>query len=121
MHGYMQEMAGDQSKIYSAGVETHGINPFAIGVMAEDGVFIHEHTSNHVDEYADVNFDLVITVCDHAAEQCPVFPNAAEVRHHAFSDPSGKEGTAKALVAAFRTTRDEIKDYARAVRTTTYL
>jgi len=112
MHGYLQDMAGERAKVYSAGVETHGINPFAIGVMAEDGVFIHDHTSNHVEEYAEVNFELVITVCDHAAEQCPVFPNASEVRHHAFSDPSGKEGTAKDLVAAFRKTRDEIKDYA---------
>lgn len=113
MHGYMQDMFGDQAKVYGAGVETHGVNPFAIGVMAEDGVFIHDHTSNHVDEYAEVEFDLVVTVCDHAKEQCPIFTNAKEVRHHAFSDPSGKEGSAKELIKAFRATRDEIKEYAQ--------
>ncbi|MCL4147208.1 UNVERIFIED_CONTAM: hypothetical protein GTU68_045395 [Idotea baltica] len=115
MHGYLQDMSGDNAKIYSAGVETHGVNPFAIGVMAEDKVFIHDHTSNHVDEYAEVQFDLVITVCDHAKEQCPIFPNAKEVRHHAFSDPSGGEGTAKELISAFRKTRGDIKEYASGV------
>ena len=115
MHGYLQDMAGDSAKVYGAGVETHGVNPFAIGVMAEDGVFIHDHTSNHVDEYADIDFDLVITVCDHAKEQCPIFPNAKKVVHHAFSDPSGGEGSAKELIAAFRKTRDEIKNYAKGV------
>ncbi len=115
MHGYLQSMFADRAKIYSAGVETHGVNPFAIGVMAEDGVFIHDHSSNHVDEYADVDFDLAITVCDHAREICPIFPNAKETRHHAFSDPSHGEGSAKELIAAFRATRDEIKAYASGV------
>ena len=115
MHGYLQDMSGDRAKIYGAGVETHGVNPFAIGVMAEDGVYIHHHTSNHVDEYAAIDFDLVVTVCDHAREQCPIFPNAKEVRHHAFSDPSHGEGTAKELIAAFRKTRGEIKAYASGV------
>jgi len=105
-------MFGDQAKIYSAGVETHGVNPFAIGIMAEDGVYIHDHSSNHVDEYADVDFDLAITVCDHAKEICPIFPNAIETRHHAFSDPSQGQGTAKELIGAFRKTRDQIKEYA---------
>ena len=113
MHGYLQDMAGDAAKIYSAGVETHGVNPFAIGIMAEDGVFIHDHSSNHVDEYKDVDFDLAITVCDHAKEICPIFPNAKETRHHAFSDPSQKEGSAKQLIGAFRMTRDDIKEFAQ--------
>jgi len=115
MHGSLQAMGGDNVKVYSAGVETHGVNPFAIGIMAEDQVFIHDHSSNHVDEYSDINFDLVITVCDHAKEVCPIFPNAKTVKHHAFSDPSGKEGSAKELIGAFRTTRDEIKDYAQEI------
>lgn len=115
MHGYIQSMSGDHAKVYSAGVETHGVNPFAIGVMAEDKVFIHDHTSNHVDEYADIDFDLVVTVCNHAREVCPIFPNAKETRHHAFSDPSHGEGTAKQLIGAFRMTRDDIKDYAREI------
>lgn len=112
MHGYLQSMFGDKAKVYSAGVETHGVNPFAIGIMAEDGIYIHDHSSNHVDEYAEVDFDLAITVCDHAKEICPVFPNAKETRHHSFIDPSQREGTAKELIGAFRMTRDDIKDYA---------
>lgn len=115
MHGYLQDMAGETAKIYSAGVETHGVNPFAIGVMAEDAVHIHDHSSNHVDEYQEIHFDLVITVCDHAREICPIFPNANETRHHAFNDPSHGEGSAKELIAAFRKTRDEIKDFAAAL------
>lgn len=115
MHGYLQTMLGDEAKVYSAGVETHGVNPFAIGIMAEDGVYIHDHSSNHVDEYASVDFDLAITVCDHAKEICPIFPNAKETRHHAFVDPSQGEGTAKQLIGAFRMTRDDIKDYAQAL------
>lgn len=112
MHGYLNHFGGDQVEVYSAGVETHGVNPFAIGVMAEDGVLIHDHTSNHVSEYDDLEIDVVITVCNHAKEVCPVFPNAKKVVHHAFSDPSMGSGTSKELIAAFRKTRDEIKSFA---------
>jgi len=112
MHGYLEHYGGDQVQVYSAGVETHGVNPFAIGVMAEDGVLIHQHTSNHVNKYDDIQFDVVITVCDHAKEVCPIFPNAKRVVHHAFNDPSAGSGTSKDLIAAFRKTREEIKTFA---------
>ncbi len=112
MHGFLNSMGEGKLNVYSAGVETHGLNPFAVGIMTEEGILIHEHTSNHVDEYADVTFDYVITVCDHAKEVCPVFPNAKKVVHHSFSDPSHGTGTAKEIVQAFRTTRGEIKEFA---------
>lgn len=112
-HGYLQHFGGDKVTVYGAGVETHGVNPFAIGVMAEDGVNIANHTSNLIDDYMDIEFDLIITVCDHAKETCPYFPSSAKTIHHSFSDPSQKSGTAKELIQAFRNTRDEIKAFSQ--------
>jgi len=63
-HGYLQHMIGKQSNIYSAGIETHGVNPGAIAIMQKDGIDISQHTSNHIDEYSNIAFDYVITVCD---------------------------------------------------------
>ncbi|UGU15019.1 arsenate reductase ArsC [Sinomicrobium kalidii] len=111
--GYLQQFAGDKAAVYSAGVEIHGLNPFAVGIMAEDSVDISKHTSNHVDEYANIDFDYVITVCDHANESCPVFMGKTKKLHHNFTDPSKKSGTAKELVETFRATRDEIKSFCR--------
>lgn len=112
-HGYLKQFAGKNANIYSAGVAIHGLNPFAIGIMAEDGIDISKHTSNHVDEYADIPFDYVITVCDHAKESCPLFPGTAKMLHHNFKDPSAASGTAKAIVEAFRTTREAIKSFCK--------
>ncbi len=76
--GYLRHFAGDKAEIYSAGVETHGVNPRAIETMKEDGIDISSHTSNNVDDYRDINFDYVITVCDNARERCPYFPTKAK-------------------------------------------
>lgn len=70
-HGYLNALAKGAHQIYSAGIETHGLNQRAVKVMMEDGVDISAHTSNHVNEYADINFDIILTVCDHARENCP--------------------------------------------------
>ena len=112
-HGYLKHFAGEKANIYSAGVEIHGLNPFAVGIMAEDHIDISKNTSNHVDEYADINFDYVITVCDHANESCPVFPSTAKKLHHNFTDPSKASGAAKQIIEAFRNTRNEIKNYSK--------
>jgi arsenate reductase len=72
--GYLKHFAGDKATIYSAGVETHGVNPKAIETMKADGIDISQHTSNNILEYQGVNFDFVITVCDNAKERCPFFP-----------------------------------------------
>ena len=85
--GYLQHFAGTAAAVYSAGVDPKGVNPLAVQVMAEDGIDISHHTSNHVDEYADIAFDYVITVCDNAREQCPVFPSTAQKIHQSFTDP----------------------------------
>lgn len=108
--GYLQYFAGDRAVVYSAGVDPKGVNPAAVQVMAEDGIDISHHTSNHADEYIGISFDYVITVCDNAREQCPLFPDAVELIHHSFSDP-GQPG--ENLIASFRRVRDEIKVYSR--------
>lgn len=112
--GYLQHFAGDKAEIYSAGVETHGVNPKAIATMAEEGIDISQHTSNHVDEYAGIHFDFVITVCDHARERCPVFPSSAITFHENFPDPAKATGTPEAVMAQFREVRNIIKAYAKA-------
>ena len=112
LHGYLQQALGDHATVYSAGVETHGLNPRAVGVMAEDGVDISHHTSNHVDEYAHVPFDYVLTVCDHANEVCPVFPSSAKKLHHNFLDPAKATGSEEEIMEQFRAVRDQVKAYA---------
>ena len=112
-HGYLTHFASAGHEIYSAGVETHGVNPGAIEVMAHDGVDISGHTSNHVDEYEAVNFDFIITVCDHAKERCPVFPTNASKYHQNFPDPAKATGSKEAIQESFEHTRDLIKTYCR--------
>ena len=111
--GYLQVFAEDRAKIYSAGVETHGVNPKAIAVMEEDGIDISHHTSNHIDEYENIDFDYVFTVCDNAKERCPVFPTKAIKTHHNFSDPAKAQGTEEEILNEFRRVRDEIKFFSK--------
>lgn len=109
--GYLQHFAGTDARVRSAGIETHGVNPRAIQVMREDGIDISHHTSNNVDEYLDIPFDYVITVCDHANEVCPVFPSNAKKLHHNFPDPAKAKGSEEEILNAFRNVRDEIKQW----------
>jgi arsenate reductase len=112
LHGYLRQLLGSKANVYSAGVEVHGLNPRAVHVMAEDGVDIAQHTSNHVEEYAAVPFDYVLTVCDHAQEVCPVFPAAARKLHHSFPDPAKAAGSEEEVLNEFRRVRNQIKAYA---------
>lgn len=112
--GYLRHFAGDRAEVYSAGIETHGVNPKAVQVMAEDGIDISGHTSNHVDEYNHIDFDYVITVCDNARESCPVFPSKAQKFHHNFPDPAKAQGTPEDVMAQFRSVRDQVKAYSEA-------
>ncbi|MGM9476049.1 arsenate reductase ArsC [Pedobacter sp. GSP4] len=109
--GYLKHFAQHKAKIYSAGIEVHGVNPRAVKVMAEDAIDISAQTSNHIEEYFDVPFDYVITVCDHAKESCPYFPTQAVKLHHNFPDPAKASGTEAEIMAAFRNTRDLVKAY----------
>jgi arsenate reductase len=112
-HGYLKHFASEGTRIYSAGVETHGLNPDAAAIMAEDGIDISSHTSNHVDEYSEINFQLILTVCDHARERCPVFPSTAEKVHVNFPDPSKFSGNGEEKISEFRRVRNLIRDYCR--------
>jgi arsenate reductase len=107
----MQRFVGDKANVYSAGVETHGVNPRAIAIMAEDGIDISNHTSNNVLEYQDIDFDFVITVCDNAKERCPYFPSNAEKFHYNFPDPAKAVGTEEEIMNEFKHVRDLIKKY----------
>ncbi|WP_176028461.1 arsenate reductase ArsC [Aquimarina sp. TRL1] len=109
--GYLRHFAKEATTIYSAGVETHGVNPRAISIMKEDGIDISSHTSNNLDEYLDITFDYILTVCDNAKERCPFFPGKAERFHYNFFDPSKITGTEEEIHKAFEKTRNEIKTY----------
>ncbi|KAB2916908.1 MAG: arsenate reductase ArsC [Bacteroidetes bacterium] len=109
--GYLRHFAGSNAEIYSAGIETHGVNPRAIATMLEDGIDISGHTSNNIDEYRDIDFDYVITVCDHAQENCPYFPSKAQRFHHNFPDPAKAKGSEEEITEQFRQVRQQVKEY----------
>ncbi|MDN3587532.1 arsenate reductase ArsC [Pedobacter aquatilis] len=109
--GYLRHFAGEKAEIYSAGVETHGVNPKAIATMKDDGIDISNHTSNNIDEYQTIDFDIVITVCDNAKERCPFFPTKAQKFHYNFPDPAKAKGTDGEITEEFRKIRQQIKSY----------
>jgi arsenate reductase len=111
--GYLKYFSGEKADVYSAGVETHGVNPRAIATMKEDGIDISNHTSNHIDEYRNIEFDFVITVCDNAKERCPYFPAKAKKFHYNFPDPAKATGTEEEINQQFRQVRQQIKDYCK--------
>jgi len=106
----VRQRFGGLLNLYSAGVEPGEVNPLARQVLEEIGVDTSGHRAKHVEELADVEFDLVVTVCDHAAEVCPVFPGETLVLHRSYRDPSKAEGTDEELLALFRATRDRMAD-----------
>ena len=112
--GWCEQLKGDVIESYSAGVETHGLNPKAVQVMAEAGVDISGHRSKHVRELSDVAFDYVVTVCGNAQESCPVFPGKTKVVHVGFDDPPrlAKEArTEEEALNHYRRVRDEIRKF----------
>lgn len=116
--GWTRALKSDTIEVYSAGIETHGLNPHAVTVMAEAGVNISEHQSQHLDEFQDVDLDLVITVCGHAHENCPWFPARCRVVHVGFEDPpalarevEARGGSAQEALDCYRRVRDEIKAF----------
>ncbi|MFC1584286.1 arsenate reductase ArsC [Fibrobacterota bacterium] len=107
--GFLEQHTGIDA--YSAGVSIHRVHPGAIKVMREKGIDISHHTSNHVDEYLGLDFDLVITVCDNANEKCPVFPARTRRIHKNFPDPVRAKGSKEEILSQFRRTRDMIKSF----------
>ena len=109
--GLLRHDAGDSFKVESAGTKPSTVRPEAIAVMKEAGIDITSHRSKHVDEFANQNFDYVLTVCDNAKESCPVFFGKAARLHHTFDDPAAVEGSEETRLCAFRKVRDELRAY----------
>ncbi len=113
--GWTRQLKGDSIEAYSAGIEAHGINPYAAKVMAEAGVDISHQQSNVVDELPDIKFDWVITLCGHAAENCPLLAGSARRIHVGFDDPPAlaqKAETDEDALNCYRRVRDEIREFA---------
>ena len=112
--GWTRALKDDLIEAYSAGIETHGLNPNAVKVMAEAGVDISGQKSENITDLLDIPFDVVITVCGHAHENCPIFPTNARVVHVGFDDPpklTPPDASEKEKLDAFRRVRDEIKAF----------
>lgn len=108
--GFLNTLYGDDYEAYSAGVEPTNVNSRVVKAMAEIGVDISTHRSKSIEEFRGENFDIVVTVCDHAKEACPFFPGK-RIMHKSFEDPSKFEGTEDEILAKVRLVRDEIKDW----------
>ena len=107
--GWSKSLGGDQFAVESAGIEAHGKNPRAIAVMAEAGVDISGQESTIVNQAMLERADVVVTVCGHADEQCPVLPAGVKKVHWPLSDPAKATGNEEEVMAEFRATRDEVK------------
>ena len=112
-HGYLKNILIADAKVYSAGVKKHSLNVDAVKVMGLDGVNISDHTSNLVEDYLNIHFNYIITVCDHANESCPIFSNKDAVKlHKNFIDPSRTEfKNDEKKIETFMSVRDQIKTY----------
>lgn len=109
--GWARHLKGDVIEAFSAGIRPIGVSYRAIKAMAEAGVDISRQTSNHSNDFPGIDFDYVVTLCDNAKEQCPVFPPRAKLVHRPFTDPYFAQGTEDQIMDAFRRTRDEIKTF----------
>lgn len=107
--GLLRHLAGDRFEVFSAGSKPSHVNPYAIRAMAARGIDISEQRSKHLSEYLDQPFDYVITVCDNAAETCPVFPGKAQRIHWSFPDPAAAQGSDAEILAAFKQICDDLK------------
>jgi len=109
--GLLRHFGGDRFEVESAGTRPSRVRPEAITVMKELGVDISGHRSKSVDEFRAASFDYVLTVCDNAKESCPIYPGHANRLHHSFADPAAVQGSEEQRLAAFRTVRDQIRQY----------
>lgn len=110
--GWVRHLKSDGYDAYSAGIEKHGLNPHAVAVMAEAGVDISGHVSTQTNELPDIAFDIIVTVCGHASENCPYFPGDATRIHRGFDDPPAlakNAATEEEALGHYRRVRDEIR------------
>ncbi len=109
--GLMRHLRNNEFEVFSAGVEPKGVHPKAVQAMQEIGIDISGQKSKHIDELPDREFDHIITLCDHAAQNCPVFLGKGVRLHHGFSDPAAAVGSDHEMLEAFRKVRDELKQF----------
>jgi len=109
--GWLRYYAGGEANVYSAGIESHGLDKYAVKVMAEEMIDISGQRSKKIDELPVIEFDYVITVCDNAREKCPSFPVTTTVMHKSFPDPAHFTGTETDLISKYENIRDEIEDF----------
>ena len=112
--GWTKFLKKGEIEAYSAGIETHGLNPYAVKAMAESGVDISNHKSTNIKDLMHIDFDFVITVCGHANENCPVFPGKTKIIHAGFDDPpklAAELETEEEKLNCYRRVRDEIKNF----------
>jgi arsenate reductase len=112
--GWLKYFSGNTINVYSAGIHAHGVNSNVIKTMEEVGVDVSNHSSNVISDYAHIDFDFIITVCDHAAENCPIIPSKKAIKiHFNFFDPSKIVENNTIVIGSFRKTRDEIKEFCK--------
>jgi arsenate reductase len=109
--GLLRSLYGDRYEVYSAGTEPTDLNPYAVRVMAEIGIDISKQRSKSINEFRNIKFDWVITVCDQAKERCPYFPAGLKRLHKSFQDPSTISGSEAEILERFRNVRDQIKEW----------
>lgn len=107
--GFLRALKGDRYEVFSAGTEPRSVNTHTVSVMAEVGIDLSSHRSKSVDEFQNISFDEVVTVCDNARESCHVFVGSGCKRHQSFPDPSLFQGTEEEILAGFRSVRDAIR------------
>ena len=121
--GLARTLKGDFFDVYSAGIETHGLNKNAVKVMREAGIDISKQKSQNISEFLDIGIDYVVTVCSHAHETCPVFPGTAKVIHVGFDDPPAmakEKNTEEEKLDCYRKVRDEIKSFIETMPSSIY-
>jgi arsenate reductase len=109
--GWIRYYAGGHSNVWSAGIEAHGLNKYAVRVMADAMIDISHYKSKTVEELPPLKFDYIITVCDNAKQNCPVFPGTGLKLHRSFPDPAAFKGSEEEIIAKFAEVRDLIEDY----------
>ena len=110
--GWLKHLGKEEIEVFSAGTHPETVNPLAIAVMKEVGIDIGYNQPNHLDEFIDMGFDYVITVCDNAQGECPVFPGLTQHVHRSFEDPARAVGTEEQIFKKYQKVRDEIGNYA---------
>ena len=109
--GWLKSILGGLAEVYSAGLEAQGINPYMKKAMEDAGIDVSKHTSNTMSEYKDFSFDYVITVCDHAKDNCPYFQNATKRISYSFNDPADATGTDEEKLKVYKKVRDQIQQF----------